>query len=134
VRQERDLRPALALMRMDESGCREVRYEANQQQRRSNVTCDAARKTVIFDDPRAVIRRRVELRGRGLEGFGVDRGDRRNDGCEKQDDEGGPGAALHPVRVYIGRSGRYGRSAGARSARGSAPSVAPCPARISFWR
>jgi hypothetical protein len=128
VRRMGDLRLTFALLRMDERGCREVRYKAHQQQRRSNVTCDAARETVIFDDPRAVIRRRVELRGRGLEGFGVDRCDRRNDGCEKQDGERGPDVTSHEGQFYIrwvDYSGRF------RSARGSLPGAAPYPVRMS---
>ena len=118
MRRVGELRLTFALLRMDERGCREVRYEADQQQRRSNVTCDAARETVIFDDPRALIRRGVELRSRGLEGFGVDRGDRRNDGCEKQDGERGPDVALHEGRFYM----RFIRA-------GFAPLGARCPAR-----
>jgi hypothetical protein len=52
---------------MDERGCREVRREAGEQERWRNVTREVASETVIFDDPRAVIRRRVELSVRGLE-------------------------------------------------------------------
>jgi hypothetical protein len=58
----------------------------------------------------------------------VDRGDRRNDGCEKQDGEGGPDVASHGGQFYIRWAG-YSRRF--RSARGSLPGAAPCPARIS---
>ena len=77
---EGDLRMTFGLLRMDEGGGREVRYEADQQQRRSDVTCDAACETVIFGGLCAVIRRRVEASVRGPERFGVDRADRRHDG------------------------------------------------------
>jgi hypothetical protein len=86
---------------MNEGGGREVWNEANEQQRRSNVTCDAARETVILGGLCAVIRRRVEASVRGPERFGVDRADRRDDGREKQDGESDPDVALHEERFYI---------------------------------
>jgi hypothetical protein len=67
VRRVGDLRLTLALLWMDERGGREVRREAGEQERWRNVTREVASETVIFDDPRAVIRRRVELSVRGLE-------------------------------------------------------------------
>ena len=90
-----DLRLTFALLRTDERGCRDVRREAGEHERWSNVPREVAREAVIFDDPRAVIRRRVELRGGGLQRLGVDRPERRNDGREKQDGQEGPGPESH---------------------------------------